>query len=157
MQVLRKNYGSEIDVEIRVMDDNLGSIIVVSPDESQLISVPAVDQRYAAGLTRWQHEVCKRYKRRLYENQDLDITLFDAKERIRLLIKKDQELIKRASRKRQARFNETIPVEAPAIAEPATPTPVSPAASTRPVETPVDPPPMLPVIPTLRTRRVAAN
>jgi len=166
MQVLRKTFGSEIDVEIRIKEDDLGSIVVVSPDQLQLISVPAVDKRYAVGLTRWQHEICKRYKRRLYENQDQAITLFDAKERIRLLIRKDKELIKRATRKRQARFNETSPsetIKAPlptSSAPTAQPVPYDPTQSIAPdllTEIPVAAPPVLVAIPNLPTRRIVTN
>jgi putative transposase len=166
MQVLRKAFGSEIDVEIRVMDEDLGSLIVVSPDKSQLISVPAVDQRYAAGLTRWQHEVCKRYKRRLYEDGGQDITLFEARERIRMLIKKDKELIKRATRKRQARFEETsssppmqptVPDSPAPAAQPTPHHPTARAAKQRPVETLVAALTVLPAIPNLPARRIATN
>lgn len=109
MRLLRESHGDNIEVEVRVMDDDLGSVIVVSPEGSQLIRVPAIDQKYAASLTRWQHAVCKRYQRRLQDDQSIVITIFEAKERIRELIRIDRQLIKRGSRKKQERFNEIYP------------------------------------------------
>jgi putative transposase len=133
MRLLREKHGSEIFVEVRLMDDDLGSIIVVSPEETQLIRVPAIDQKYAAGMTRWQHGVCKRYQRRLQDDEAVVLTLFEAKERIRALIRKDMGLIKRDSRKKQARFNESSVPQAPPPQQATASTaaqPAAPAAST---------------------------
>jgi putative transposase len=107
LRVVREQFGSEIDVEVRVMDDDLGSIVVVVPGGEQLVRVPALEIEYAQGLTRWQHKVCRRYQRRLYDDESKVIGLHDAKERIRDLIAADMGLVKRKSRKRQARFMET--------------------------------------------------
>lgn len=104
MRELRQRHGSEIEVEVRAMDDDLGSIIVVDPDGIRLTRVPAVDQHYAHGLTRWQHAMCKRYKRRMLDDQALEVSLMEARERIRELIRMDMGLVKRSSRKKQARF-----------------------------------------------------
>lgn len=104
---MREQHGENIEVEIRVMDDDLGSIIVVAPGGTELVRVAAIDAQYAKGLTRWQHGVCKRYQRRLCDDESLQVTLFDAKARIRELIRADMGLINRSSRKRQARFNES--------------------------------------------------
>lgn len=109
MAAIREQYGSEINVEVRVMDDDLGSVIVVVPGGEQLVRVPALDVEYATGLTRYQHKVCKRYQRRLLDDESRELTLFEAKTRIRELIRMDMGLIKRSSRKRSARFNEGSP------------------------------------------------
>ncbi len=108
LRLVRELYGSEIDVEIRVIDDNIGSIIVVSPENKTLIRVPALDVDYASGMNRWQHKVCKRYQRRLMDDQSREISLFDARERIRELVRADMGLVKRDSRKRQARFMQNV-------------------------------------------------
>jgi putative transposase len=102
--VMRERYGSEIDVEIRTHDDDLGSIVVVAPDGKTLLRVPALDADYAYGLTRWQHEVCKRFKRRVWEDDAREISLLDARDRIRALIQQDMQLTFRKSRKKQQRF-----------------------------------------------------
>ena len=107
---LRCQWGSEIVVEVRVQDDDLGSIVVVAPDGSTIIKVPAVDQQYAANLTRWQHKVCKRFKQRALEDDERDIGLLDAKRRIRALIEADMlsggRGSKSSTRSRQQRFLE---------------------------------------------------
>lgn len=101
----RRRYGSEIEVQVRVMDEDLGSVVVVLPG-GELVRVRALDERYARGLTRWQHAVCKRYKRRLLDDQAMEISLFAARTRIKELINADMQLNKRSTRKKQARFNE---------------------------------------------------
>ncbi|MEW9572740.1 Mu transposase C-terminal domain-containing protein [Rhodanobacter sp. Si-c] len=108
---IREFHGAEIDVEVRVADDDIGSIVVVAPGGRQLVKVPALEREYAEGMTRWQHKVCKRYKRRIQDDESRDISLFVAREKIRELISKDMQLTKRDSRKRQARF-----IEAPEAA-----------------------------------------
>lgn len=102
--VLRELHGSEIVVEIRTWDEDLGAMLVVAPDGSTVISVPAVDTEYALGLTRWQHRVCKRYRRRLQEDDGREIGLLEARRRIRELIQQDMQLTSRKSRKKQSRF-----------------------------------------------------
>lgn len=128
---LREQHGSEIDVEARVADDDLGSIVVVAPHGKQLIRVPALDQTYANGLTRWQHTVCKRYQRRLWDDESRDISLFAAKERIRALIREDMTLVKRGSRKKQGRFMEG----AECASQPAQPAPTAECV-TAPIDNP---------------------
>jgi putative transposase len=102
--VLREQYGSELTVEIRAHDDDLGSLIVVAPDGKTLIKVPAVDVEYASGLTRWQHKVCKRFQRATLEDDARDISLLEARNRIRSLIEQDMKLSPRKTRNQQQRF-----------------------------------------------------
>lgn len=101
---LRESMGSEIDVNIRVMDDDLGWLLVVVPESKTVVRVVAVNEGYANGLTRWQHKVCKRYKRLRYQRDGVDLELFEAKALIRELIARDTGLVKRAGRARQKRF-----------------------------------------------------
>ncbi|WP_111265423.1 Mu transposase C-terminal domain-containing protein [Marilutibacter maris] len=105
LRALRELHGSEITVEVRVMDDDIGSLVVVSPDGHELIRVPALDQAYAAGMTRWQHRVCKRYQRRLRDDDGLDIRLLEARERIQAALEQERGKAKRLS-KRIGRFLE---------------------------------------------------
>lgn len=101
---LRHLHGAEINVEVRTMSEDLGSIIVVAPDGKTLIRVPAVMPEYANGLTRWQHTVCKRYQRTLQIDEGRTISLLEAREQIRSWIDLDMQLVKRQSRNRQQRF-----------------------------------------------------
>ena len=106
LRVLREQFGQTMTVEVRVMDDDLGHLFVVSPDGCTLIKVPALDAQYAKGMTRWQHMVCRRYQRRVQDDQSREISLLEAKERIRKLILDDTGRGKRTTHKRQARFCE---------------------------------------------------
>lgn len=107
---LRQLHGSQFEVEIRTWDDDLGHLIVVCPNEQGLLKIPAVNIEYASGLTRWQHKVCKRYQRRLMDDDAREIGLLEARNRIRMLIEDDMRVGKRRSRKSHARYmrNETV-------------------------------------------------
>jgi len=62
---LRKLKGANVNVEVRVDDDNLGAIWVSLPGYRLPFKVPALDIDYAAGLTADQHCV---YRARRKEN-----------------------------------------------------------------------------------------
>lgn len=59
MAELRRQLGDRLDVEIRVDRSDLGSIIVLHPESKAPYRVPCLRQDYAAGLTEWQHRICK--------------------------------------------------------------------------------------------------
>lgn len=101
---LRELHGNKINVEVRTCDDDLGYVVVVSPDQLTLIKVPSLDVEYAVGLTRWQHKVCKRYQRRVQEDDAREISLLAARQRIRALIEEDMRRGSKKSRKSQQRF-----------------------------------------------------
>lgn len=101
---IRELHGSEIEVEVRTYDDDLGSIVVVAPDGKTLIKVPVLESEYANGLTRWQHKVCKRFQRRMQEDEAREISLLEARNRIRALIEQDMKLGSRKTRNQQQRF-----------------------------------------------------
>lgn len=117
--VLRAEHGEVMTVEVRTSDDDLGSIVVIGPDGKTLINVPALDLEYAKGLTRWQHSVCKRYKNRLQDDQSAEISLLDAKLRIRALIQQDMGGKRRSTRNAQQRFMQSEPAAMPPTVEPA--------------------------------------
>lgn len=102
---LREQYGSEMLVEVRIRDDDLSGVIVVAYDSKTLITVPALEVEYTAGLTRWQHKVCKRYRRRKAEDDGREISLLAARQAIRKLIEKDMQLASPSgTRVREQRF-----------------------------------------------------
>lgn len=106
MRLLREQHGTTVKVEVRVMDEDLGHLFVVAPDGRTIIKVPALDEAYAKGTNRWQHRVCRRFQRRMQDDEQRDISLSDAKSRIRQLILEDAKRGKRTTRKRQSRFME---------------------------------------------------
>lgn len=164
LRLLREQHGESMTVEVRVMDDDLGYLFVVAPDGRTLIKVPALDMDYAKGMTRWQHRICRRYQRRLQDDQAREISLGEAKERIRQLIQDDAGRGKRNTRNRQARFNEKSDgsvsmVEQPVIAD-AVPKIAPPPSSKTPVKTSAPPPTAYDSqddIPVLPSRRVATQ
>lgn len=144
---VRERFGNDIEVEIRVMDDDIAWIMVVVPQSKTVLRVNAVDQDYAAGMTRWQHGICKRYKRLKYKRNGLKLTLLAAKEAIREMIAIDTNLIKRSSRAKQKRFMGDEPLDAgnpsptPAAMAPAVPeTEPSPERLAPEKKDPVEPP-----------------
>ena len=166
---LRELHGNKIKVEVRTCDDDLGHVVVVSPDQQTLIKVPALEVEYAAGLTRWQHKVCKRYQRRVQEDEAREISLQAARQKIRSLIEEDMRLGSRKSRKSQQRFMEDDtssavdnPVERPvpavaaepaaaAVAEP------SPTAPSGPTPASAKPTPNAPGAPASASRKRPAQ
>lgn len=130
---LRRKLGTTIDVEVRVDNANLGSIIVFAPDRKQMFTVPAVNPAYANGLTEWQHRVCKRFAATRLAKHSPEAWL-EAKMQIAQLIEREFMHKKQRTRTKVARFKESAPPVAPS----ATPTPAEPPLSLE-APTPVKP------------------
>lgn len=105
MGALRAEMGARLVVDIWVSDEDLGYIYVEVPGKDISIRVPCLDQQYAAGLTRFQHEKCKA-ARRVGRDEGLQLSLDDARERIATLIQADLSELQHARRKRRSRFTE---------------------------------------------------
>ena len=69
---LRNKEGDILDVEIRINDDDIGTVIVLSPDKKRLFQVPALRQDYAKGLSSYQHKICKKFANEKYSETDYD-------------------------------------------------------------------------------------
>ena len=69
---LRQKEGQILDVEIRINDDDIGSIIVLSPDKKTLYQVQALRQDYAKGLSSYQHKICKKFAQEKYPESEYD-------------------------------------------------------------------------------------
>ena len=61
LKALRSRKGSDLDVELRIDEGNLGHIYVIDPDDERTFKVICIHSDYAEGLTRWQHGLCKKY------------------------------------------------------------------------------------------------
>jgi len=72
---LRKKHGENFEVEIRIEDSDIGQIIVLSPDKKYSYRVPAKRQDYAAGLSRYQHVIIRRYSTKRGKSPDADAWL----------------------------------------------------------------------------------
>lgn len=99
---LRQRLGAKLHVELRIDDSDLGQITVLSPDKKQMFTAKALNQAYANGLTKWQHEVYKRYANKRLKEHDPTGWL-EAKEEICRLIDADLAIRTKGSRARVAR------------------------------------------------------
>lgn len=102
MTTLRMQLGEKLDVEICVDDGDIGKIVVLSPDKKRMFKVPALAQVYAAGMTAWQHKLCKRYAAKQEKKYDSTAWL-QAKEQIAQMIR-DEFAHKKAKAKTRARL-----------------------------------------------------
>lgn len=106
---LRRKLSDALDVEVRVDDMDLGHVIVLTPDMSEMFQVPALASQYASGLTAWQHRVCKRFAAQEGVKQDSTGWL-EAKMAIANLIDAEFGNKKHRTRARMARFkNDSTP------------------------------------------------
>ena len=72
---LQRRLGDKLKVDIRVDDSNLGSIIVLSPDNKLIYKVPALKGDYANNLSSFQHRLCKKYAQNRWGKSDPDAYL----------------------------------------------------------------------------------
>lgn len=114
---LRMQKGDKLNVEIRIDDSNLGSIIVLSPDKHRIFVVPAVNKSYADGLTRWQHKVCKKFSQQ-YLNSQTSNSWIEAKNKISEIIESEMILKKTRTYKKAARFTGQPPLNPDNTLEP---------------------------------------
>lgn len=103
LTALRRKHGNVLNVEIRVDTADLGQIVVFSPDKHQMFTVPAINLEYAAGLSEWQHRVCKRFASRELD-QYSPVAWLKAKARIADLIDKEFMHKKQRTRAKIARY-----------------------------------------------------
>lgn len=105
MGALRLQRGAVLTVDIYVSDEDVGYIQVVVPDTEIWIRVPCLEPGYACGMTRWQHERCKKMKRVLRDD-GRDLTLAQAREEIEIAIENEANEFRQSHRKRRSRFTE---------------------------------------------------
>lgn len=92
-------------VSLKYDPTDLGVIYVYDPQRDRYIAVPALDQKYAKGLTLWQHKVIKRYVRVVMRQQVDTDSLRQARKTIRRIV--DEEWMKgnkTRTRSKLARF-----------------------------------------------------
>jgi putative transposase len=104
---LRCRNGSELQVEIRVDESDLGRIFVLSPKPREVYAVPALRSDYAAGIGLFQHRVIRQYQKRhapLKPNAD---GWLQAKEEIVKIIENETHLKRKRSHQRVARWGDS--------------------------------------------------
>ena len=79
---------------------------MLDPQKGTYISVPAVNQAYAKGLSFWQNKVIRRFAHRQLDARTDIVALAQAKAEIRALVERDFNRKSTRGRKRHARFLE---------------------------------------------------
>src|SRR5208283_3878790 len=101
---LRCRKGSELPVEIRVDESDLGRIFLVSPEDKEVFTVPALRRDYATGIGLFQHRVIRRYQKRHASLESGPDGWLQAKEEIVEIIENETRLKRKRSTKRIARW-----------------------------------------------------
>ena len=104
---LRCRKGSELAVEIRVDESDLGRIFVLSPEEKEVFTVPALRRDYATGIGLFQHRVIRRYRKRHASLGPSADGWLQAKEEIVEIIEAETHLKRKRSNKRVARWGDS--------------------------------------------------
>jgi putative transposase len=103
---LRRRDGDGFDVELRVDEMNIGKVFVFWPGNRDPLPVPALQSRYADGLSLYAHKKCREVARQASGESYDEIGLLEAKHSIQKMIEEDFMLNRRRTRKRIARFIE---------------------------------------------------
>lgn len=106
---LRCRKGGELPVEIRVDESDLGRIFVLSPEEKDVFTVPALRSDYATGTCLFQHRVIRRYQKRHASMKSSPDGWLQAKEEIVEIIENETRLKRKRSNKRVARWGDSNP------------------------------------------------
>lgn len=109
---LRSELGTVLVVTIWVSDEDLGYIQVCVPDTDMWIRVPCLELKYAQGMTRWQHKMCKKMRRELV-GEGREVSLAAAREEIYREVEMEADELRHAFRKRRARMKEKDPQREP--------------------------------------------
>jgi putative transposase len=103
---LRRQYGEELTVEIRVDESDIGHLYVILKDNKGYIEVPALNQGYAKGLTLWLHDICRSYAKKFFKKADM-YSYARAKTEIREIVEKELKFKRSKSNAKVARYNDT--------------------------------------------------
>lgn len=103
---LRRQYGEDLTVEIRVDESDVGHLYVILKDHQGYIEVPALNQEYANGLTLWLHNICRSYAKKHFKKVDV-YSYALAKTEIREIVENELKLKRKKSNAKVARYNDT--------------------------------------------------
>jgi putative transposase len=87
LKKLRRLHGAKLDVEIRINDDDLGSIWILSPNLDEPVQAFAIETEYAPGLTLRQHEVHLARRAEKLKGKHGAESLIEAKEEVRSILR----------------------------------------------------------------------
>ena len=105
MGLLRSKFGPRLKVNVRANDEEISFIYVQVPGRDIWVRVPALDQEYAEGMTRWQHKKCKQMKKVCAE-EGVDLSLAQAREQIRDDVDAEARAVTQGRKKARERMKE---------------------------------------------------
>ena len=126
---LRRKHGDKFEVEIRYNPEDIGHIMVVSPDKKKLFKVPAVNFDYAKGMNEWQHQFLKQYAAARLKKYDSQGWL-EAKEKISLIFAAESAHTKKLRRKNTTKGSKAA--AAPTTDDKPAPTATKPVRHSKP-------------------------
>jgi putative transposase len=91
---IRRTFGPKLTVDVSVDESDLGSVVVIRPDQSGFIRVPCLEKAYASHLTRWQHTLCKRFAASNIPNEVGPLAWAKAKQEIAQIVEEDRATTK---------------------------------------------------------------
>jgi putative transposase len=106
LTLLRKN-GFIKDLKIKTNRENISKIKVLHPVNKVYFDVPAVDQEYTQNLTLHQHDIIRKYRKRLIGQNIDELSLAQARQRIEDIIEREIVLnrqLKISNAKRLSRY-----------------------------------------------------
>lgn len=103
---LRRQYGEDLTVEIRVDESDVGHLYVILKDHQGYIEVPALNHEYANGMTLWLHNICRSYAKKHFKKVDV-YSYALAKTEIREIVENELKLKRKKSNAKVARYNDT--------------------------------------------------
>jgi putative transposase len=106
LMLLRRQYGEDLTVEIRIDESDVGHLYVILKDNQGYIKVPALHQEYANGVSLWLHNICRNYAKNYFTKVDV-YSYARAKTEIREIVENELKLKRRKSNARVARYNDT--------------------------------------------------
>ncbi len=106
LMLLRRQYGEDLTVEIRIDESDVGHVYVILKDNQGYIEVPALNQEYANGVSLWLHNICRSYAKKHFKKVDV-YSYALAKTEIREIVENELKLKRRKSNARVARYKDT--------------------------------------------------
>lgn len=107
LQELRKRNGVKLTVDLRVDVDDVGQLFVLPAQSALPIVVPALNIKYARGISQWQHQQFRDYARN-EQGEDDPSAWLQAKAELAQRIQEELADRRRTSRKRAARHLENL-------------------------------------------------
>lgn len=102
----RCRYGLGMEFLVRYFDERTDHVEVIDPETRRPVRLPAVDQDYTKGLTRYMHSLAKRYRAEQFKQKKSSVTLLEARialdEKI-ALARKSGKAIKKLGKEKLAR------------------------------------------------------